>query len=163
LLPPVLIIIHQYYQTQKSIHTRPASFSDSRGFNKPQLSPLKTFCGFPPPLPLFSENHRIIKVENGKVFFRYKDYAHNNKIKIMSVDTFEFIRWFLLHVLPDRFVKIRCYGLLSQRNRKDLLEECRALLAVVPEEMDAIEIPPLPTGGEDLTRCPFCGEGKMIL
>jgi len=114
-------------------------------------------------------NHRIIKVENDKVFFRYKDYACNNKMKIMSVDAFEFIRRFLLHVLPDRFVKIRYYGLLAQRNRKELLEECRTLLGVVPEEMNATEIPSdwhelyLMVTGEDLTRCPFCGKGKMIL
>ena len=114
-------------------------------------------------------NHRIIKVENDKVIFRYKDYARNNKMKIMSVDAFEFIRRFLLHVLPDRFVKIRYYGLLSQRNRKEQLKECRSLLGVLPQDIDATDIPSdwqelyLMITGEDLTRCPFCGEGRMIL
>jgi hypothetical protein len=110
-----------------------------------------------------------ILVENDRVFFRYKDYACNNKMKIMVIDAFEFIRRFLLHVLPDRFVKIRYYGLLAQRNRKELLEECRALFGVVPEEINANEIPSdwhelyLMVTGEDLTICAFCGEGRMIL
>ena len=86
-------------------------------------------------------NHRIIKVENDRVFFRYKDYACNNKMKIMSVDAFEFIRRFLLHVLPDRFVKIRYYGILAQRNRKELLKECRSVLGVLPEKDNVTEIP----------------------
>jgi len=114
-------------------------------------------------------NHRIIKVENDKVFFRYKDYACKSKMKIMTVDAFEFIRRFLLHVLPDHFVKIRYYGLLAQRNRKDLLEECNVRLGVPPEERNATEIPSdwhelyLMVTGEELTRCPFCGEGTMII
>ncbi len=114
-------------------------------------------------------NHRIVKVENDKVIFRYKDYACNSKMKIMSVDAFEFIRRFLLHVLPDRFVKIRYYGLLAQRNRKELLKECRSLLGVLPQDIDTTDIPSdwqelyLMITGEDLTRCPFCGEGRMIL
>ncbi len=114
-------------------------------------------------------NHRIIKVENDKVFFRYKDYACNSKMKIMSVDALEFIRRFLLHVLPDRFVKIRYYGLLAQRNRKELLKECRSLLGALPQDIDTSDIPSdwqelyLMVTGEDLTRCPFCGEGRMIL
>ncbi len=114
-------------------------------------------------------NHRIIKVENDKVIFRYKDYARNNKMEIMGVEAFEFIRRFLLHVLPDRFVKIRYYGLLAQRNRKEQLKECRSLLGVLPQDIDTTDIPSdwqelyLMITGEDLTRCPFCGEGRMIL
>ena len=114
-------------------------------------------------------NHRITKVEDDRVFFCYKDYACNKKKKIMSVDAFEFIRRFLLHVLPDRFVKIRYYGLLAQRNRKELLKECRSLLGVLPQDIDTTDIPSdwqelyLMITGEDLTRCPFCGEGRMIL
>lgn len=114
-------------------------------------------------------NHRIIKVENDRVFFRYRDYSDKGKVKLMNLDAFEFIRRFLLHVLPERFVKIRYYGLLAQRNRKDLLEECRVLLGVPPEEKNTPEIPSdwhelhLRVTGEDITRCPFCGEGRMIL
>lgn len=114
-------------------------------------------------------NHRIIKVENDRVLFRYRDYSDRGKVKLMSLDAFEFIRRFLLHVLPERFVKIRYYGLLAQRNRKDLLEECRALFGIPPEEKNTPEIPSdwhelhLRVTGEDITRCPFCGEGRMIL
>jgi len=114
-------------------------------------------------------NHRIIKVENNKVFFRYKDYACNGKIKIMVVDAQEFIRRFLLHVLPERFVKIRYYGLLAQRSRKDLVEECRFLLGALPQDIDTTEIPTdwhelyRMVTGEDLNICPFCGKGRMIL
>ena len=114
-------------------------------------------------------NHRIIKVENDRVFFRYKDYACNNKMKIMSVDAFEFIRRFLLHVLPDRFVKIRYYGLLAQRNKNKFLNICCDLLGVSSEGRNVTEIPSdwqelyLMITGEDITKCPFCGEGRMIL
>ena len=88
---------------------------------------------------------------------------------MVIVDAFEFIRRFLLHVLPDRFVKIRYYGLLAQRNRKELLKECRSLLGVLPQDIEITDIPSdwqelyLMITGEDLTRCPFCGEGRMIL
>jgi len=114
-------------------------------------------------------NHRIIKVENDRVFFRYKDYACNGKIKVISLDAQEFIRRFLLHVLPDRFVKIRYYGILAQRSRKDLIRECRALLGVLPQDIDTTEIPTdwhelyRMVTGEDLNICPFCGKGRMIL
>lgn len=114
-------------------------------------------------------NHRIIKIENEKVFFRYKNYSDKGKMKVMSLDAFEFIRRFLLHVLPDRFVKIRYYGLLAQRNRNELLNVCRDLLGVTPEEMNASKFPSdwqdlyLMVTGEDLAKCPFCGEGRMIL
>jgi len=114
-------------------------------------------------------NHRIIKVENDRVFFRYKDYACNGKIKIMAIDTQEFIRRFLLHVLPDRFVKIRYYGLLAQKNKKHLFEECCSLLGVLTQDIVTTDIPSdwhelyRMVTGEDLRRCPFCGKGRMIL
>ena len=70
-------------------------------------------------------NHRIINVEDGRVSFWWRDYADGNKKKIMALDAPEFIRRFLLHVLPDRFVKIRHYGLLGSRNCKNNLTLCR--------------------------------------
>jgi hypothetical protein len=114
-------------------------------------------------------NHRIIKVENDKVFFRYRDYSDKDKVKVMSLDAFEFIRRFLLHILPDRFVKIRYYGLWAQRNRNKFLNICCDLLGVPSEERNVTEIPSdwqelyLMITGEDITKCPFCGEGRMIL
>jgi hypothetical protein len=57
-------------------------------------------------------NHRILKMEDGQVFFSWRDYADGNKKKIMKLEASEFIRRFLLHVLPEKFVKLRYYGLL---------------------------------------------------
>lgn len=75
-------------------------------------------------------NHRIIDIENGKISFFWKDYADGNKTKIVTLDCFEFIRRFLLHVLPDGFVKIRYYGLPGNRNRKEDLALCRIAIGV---------------------------------
>ena len=74
-------------------------------------------------------NHRLVKTEDDSVSFRWRDYADNNKSKIMTVSADEFIRRFLLHVLPDRFVKIRHYGLLGNRCRRKKLVLCRELLS----------------------------------
>jgi hypothetical protein len=111
-------------------------------------------------------NHRIVKTEDDKVSFRWRDYADNNKPKIMTVSADEFIRRFLLHVLPDRFVKIRHYGLLGNRCRRRKLDQCRALLACadqIKEErktetwQDAL----LRLTGFDVSKCPACGERTM--
>ena len=73
-------------------------------------------------------NDRIVKVEDGQVIFKYRDYSDSDKIKEMRLASTEFIRRFLLHVLPDQFFKIRYYGLLSARNRKTKLQKCKELL-----------------------------------
>jgi hypothetical protein len=73
-------------------------------------------------------NRRIIKVEHGQVTFKYRDYKDKSKTKEMTVTAEEFIRRFLLHILPDGFVKIRYYGLLSSRNKKSKLNKCRDAL-----------------------------------
>ena len=65
-------------------------------------------------------NHRILKMEDDQVFFFWRDYADGNKKKIMKLEACEFIRRFLLHVLPEKFVKIRYYGLLEQKKRRDV-------------------------------------------
>jgi hypothetical protein len=76
----------------------------------------------------------------------------------------KFIRRFLLHVLPGRFVKIRYYGIMAQRSGKELLKECRSLLAILPQDTNITEIPSdwhelyLMVIWEDFTKCPFCGE-----
>ncbi len=74
-------------------------------------------------------NHRILKMEYGKVFFAWRDYADGNKKKIMTLEASEFIRRFLLHVLPEKFVKVRYYGLLVNRKSNTMLSQCRRLLA----------------------------------
>ncbi len=63
-------------------------------------------------------NERIIKAEDNKVTFKWRDYSDGTRNKVMTLNADEFIRRFLLHVLPDRFVKIRHYGLLGSRERK---------------------------------------------
>ena len=113
-------------------------------------------------------NDRLIKMEDNRVTFRWRDSADNNKIKLLTLEAFEFIRRFLLHVLPEQFVKIRYYGILSHRSRKGKLLRCKKLLGVlIPEESKEV----LKETWQDLlTRitgvdprvCPYCGKGKMI-
>ena len=79
-------------------------------------------------------NHRILSVEQNRVAFRYRDSADGKKQNVMHLDVHEFIRRFLLHVLPKGFVQTRHYGLLAKRNRKEKIE-----------------------------RCPACGEGRMAI
>lgn len=111
-------------------------------------------------------NHRIVKVENDMVSFRWRDYADNNKTKIMTVEANEFIRRFLLHVLPDRFVKIRHYGLLGNRCRTKKLDRCRELLACAGQAKEertseTWQEALLRLAGIDVGRCPHCGERSM--
>jgi hypothetical protein len=108
-------------------------------------------------------NHRIIDAENGKVSFFWKDYADGNTQKVMTLDASEFIRRFLLHVLPDGFVKIRHFGFLGNRNRKACLEVCRMLLGVKepdPALSETWQESLLRITGVDATLCPLC-EGRM--
>jgi hypothetical protein len=110
-------------------------------------------------------NHRIASFEHGRVAFRYRDTADDRKQKVMQLDAFEFIRRFLLHVLPKGFVRIRHYGLLANRTRKEKLARCRALLAApalgAPAPQSYSERL-LRRSGIDLLRCPACREGRMI-
>ena len=73
-------------------------------------------------------NNRIVTLEAGNVTFKWRDYRDSNKNKLMTVDVFEFMRRFLLHILPKGYFKIRYYGLLARRNRRTDLELCQRLL-----------------------------------
>jgi hypothetical protein len=75
-------------------------------------------------------NHRLRALDNGRVSFDWKDYARRNRTSSMSLDAVEFLRRFLLQVLPSGLVRIRQFGFLANRVRKQKLEHCRALLAV---------------------------------
>ena len=113
-------------------------------------------------------NDRIIKLENGKVTFRYRDRSDADKVKYMALDASKFIRRFLLHVLPDKFMKIRYYGILSNRNRNDKLLRCKDLLGVKVEddngeEKESWEDILFRITGVDPRVCPHCGKGRMVL
>ncbi len=75
-------------------------------------------------------NNLLLDIENGQVQFRYKDYRNRSQQKVMPLSADEFIRRFLLHVLPDGFQRIRYYGFLSNRHREEKLERCRQLLGM---------------------------------
>jgi len=114
-------------------------------------------------------NQRILKVEYGKVSFLWRDYADGAKQKVMTLEVPEFIRRFLLHVLPDRFVKIRHYGLLANRKRKDNITLCRVLLGSDKTVTKNKDIPEtwqehlLQVSGIDLSKCPLCQKGRMLM
>jgi hypothetical protein len=104
-------------------------------------------------------NSRLIALTGGQVSFRWRDYRHHNKSKVMTLAAEEFIRRFLLHTLPDGFHRIRHYGFLANRRRADKLARCRALLAVgaVAPPGDGQDRQ-ISDRGPDV--CPCCG-GRM--
>ena len=114
-------------------------------------------------------NDRLISVDDDKVRFRWKDYRNANRQKTMTLGADEFIRRFLLHVLPDGFQRIRYYGFLGNRWREDKLTRCCQLLAMPqPEPLagdaatdyrDRYE----EITGASLTECPACHHGRMLL
>jgi len=106
-------------------------------------------------------NARLVSMEGNRVCFRYKDYADGNRIKQMTLATEEFIRRFLLHVLPKRFVRIRHYGLLASRNVDTKLARCRVLLGAPQESSPPVEVKCWldrlrEWTGEDFSCCPRC-------
>ena len=113
-------------------------------------------------------NNRILKLQDGEVSFRWRDYADGDKQKTMTVKAQEFIRRFLLHVLPHRYVRIRHFGILSNRNRKDDIALCRKLLdngITVSKGKDRQETwqeQLLRICGIDVTLCPVCKKGRML-
>jgi hypothetical protein len=113
-------------------------------------------------------NGRLIKLESGKVTFLYRDRRDDDRVKPMTLDASEFIRRFLLHVLPDGFVKIRHYGILSNRSRKSKLDRCRRLLGVdcrrEEGEMKWESWQELLTRvtGNDPRICPYSRKGMMV-
>jgi len=113
-------------------------------------------------------NRRLVALEDGAVQFHWKDYAHGGGERTMTLEAPEFIRRFLLHVLPSGFVRIRHFGFLANRVCREKLELCRALLdAEKPTESAAAEPASDPNGaaeGEPAAHlCPACGQGRMII
>jgi len=111
-------------------------------------------------------NNRILASQNGYVSFLWRDYADGNRQKTMTLKTDEFIRRFLLHVLPLRYVRIRHFGLLANRNRNNSLTLCRKLLTneTIPKEnikKETWQEQFFRITGIDVTICPVCQKGKM--
>jgi hypothetical protein len=114
-------------------------------------------------------NNRLLDMENGEVRFHWKDYRHNNQPKTMKLTADEFIRRFLLHVLPDGFQRIRYYGFLGNRYRKQKLARCRQLLGMPGcDTQESKQSSDYRDRYEDLTgislrECPVCHRGRMHL
>ena len=110
--------------------------------------------------------HRIVSVNDKEVSFRYKDYADDDKQKIMTLSRVEFLRRFELHFLPSRFTKIRHYGFLqnnSKRKRLNLIRELLKLSSLSPIIKIPVQLRILEKYGKDITLCPCCKVGKMEL
>jgi hypothetical protein len=111
-------------------------------------------------------NNRLISMDYEQITFRWKDYRQHDKQKLMTLTPTEFIRRFLLHVLPSGFQRIRHFGFLGNRYRQAKLAVCRHLLAMAP-----VSLVPTPRRdyrdryeqltGKSLRACPVCAQGQM--
>jgi hypothetical protein len=111
-------------------------------------------------------NHRLVAFQNGEVRFRWRDYAHGNRQKTMTLSADEFLRRFLLHTLPHGFCRIRHYGLLGNRCRHQKLARCRRVLdhpEPDPREPESVETMMLRLIGLDIHRCRHCQQGRLRL
>ena len=99
-------------------------------------------------------NSRIVSFENERVCFRYRDYTHGNAEKLLTLHVDEFLRRFLLHVLPPKFVRIRYYGFLANRTRARSIAHARRLIS-------GRFVPPVPLDSTTARRCPQCGAGVL--
>ncbi len=111
-------------------------------------------------------NHRLVAMDGENVSFKWRDYRDNSKLKVMRLKATEFIRRFLLHVLPSGFMRIRHYGLLANRYRRDKLARCRMLLGQPePEPLvtETAEQLMERLTGKSIHACPHCGKGKLSI
>jgi len=115
-------------------------------------------------------NNRILDIDDGKVTFSWKDYRDDNAKKTMTLGADEFIRRFLLHVLPLGLQRIRYYGFMGNRHRQEKLEQCRKLLDMEPKTPGETD-PETPCDYRDryaaltgisLHECPVCHKGRMV-
>jgi len=112
-------------------------------------------------------NHRLLDIKQGDVTFTWKDYKQDGKQRIMTLEADEFIRRFLMHVLPDGFVRIRYYGLLANCHRAKKLARCRDILNVCqahcenPGKQDWVQLL-IALTGKDPFQCPKCAHGRMV-
>jgi len=109
-------------------------------------------------------NHRLIALADGKVTFRWRDSAHGNRQRIMSLSIEEFLRRFLLHLLPPRFVRIRNFGFLANRRRAPLLLLCFRLLQQSDSDKPAAVTASTDTPSNlSLWKCPLCGGVMQVV
>jgi len=112
-------------------------------------------------------NNRIVSIDKGKVTFKYRDRERNNETRIMTLDAHEFVRRFLLHILPMGFMKIRYFGFLAHKNKNETIARLRKLIdpqATLPEKIkETIVEMMLRLTDTDITCCPKCGKGKMTI
>ncbi len=113
-------------------------------------------------------NHRLLKIEDGRVSFSWKDYRHGGVTKTLSLEALEFLRRFFLHVLPSGFVRIRYFGWLANCQVQDKITRCRQLLDVDPA---ALLLPTPPADwrtlfhqltGQLVDLCPLCQKGRLV-
>ena len=111
-------------------------------------------------------NHRILAVENDAVTFEWKDYACGNKKREMTIGAQEFIRRFLLHVVPPRYVRIRYYGIMANRNHSKNRNLCRQFYQMEEEEETPVESWEAileKVTGQDPRICPHCHKGRLLM
>jgi hypothetical protein len=113
-------------------------------------------------------NRRLISMDDHTVTFRWKDYSHGGRPRTMTLAATEFLRRFLLHVVPQGFMRIRHFGLLANRCRTENLERCRMLLDERTSAREYSDLASPQAGAAALQRsqaadgCPVCGSGRMI-
>ena len=111
-------------------------------------------------------NHRLLRLEDGRVTFSWRDYRDSGASKEMTLGAEEFIRRFMLHVLPDGFQKIRYFGLMANRGRAANLALCRTLMPDTAETLPTLEVKDWKERyreltGEDVLLCPACKQGRL--
>ncbi len=107
-------------------------------------------------------NHRLVSLTDEQVTFRWRDSAHHNEHKLMALSLDEFLRRFLLHLLPKGFVRIRHFGFLANRRRTALLSLCYRLLDAEPPSQSELEASPAKQPNP-LWLCPKCGSPMVVI
>lgn len=171
----------RFFSSLQALQDRPAFLAHLALVRKQEwvVYAKRPFAG---PLPLLdylgrythrvaSSNNRLLDIEEGQIRFRWKDYRHNHQQKTMTLPAHEFIRRFLLHLLPEGFQRIRHYGFLGNRSRQKKLAQCRQLLEMASGD-ETLGLPePLldyrdryeALTGSSLRQCPVCHQGYMLL
>jgi hypothetical protein len=168
-----------YYQNKLEFHGSQTYLSDNKDFEKLLSSlygkewvvyckpPFKNAACVVEYLGRYTHrvaisNKRIVSIEKDTVTFKWRDYKDGSKHKVMTLSADEFIRRFLIHILPNGFMKIRHYGLLGNRNKTTQLRICKQLTHtpfITKEKVSTLELIKRITG-MDLSKCPNCGSEK---